>query len=205
MLTEKQIAENEEQIKTLLLSVDSEGMCNLYGHMRNRGFFTAPCSSQYHLACEGGLAQHSLNVYRTMIRLAVALFGEEETAKMMDSIKVCALLHDLGKMGDDFKPNYVPNMVRSKTKNKETGEYDMVQSTSKPYETNKDLLYIPHEVRSLMIIERFAELTDDEKHAIYYHNGKYTHTGYDLKETPLQMLLHFADLWCAKYTEVEPE
>jgi hypothetical protein len=64
-------------------------------------------------------------------------------------------------------------------------------------------LYIPHEVRSVKIASRFIHLTEYEEHAIYYHNGKYTHTGYDLKETPLQMLLHFADLWCSRVLEEE--
>ena len=67
-----------------------------------------------------------------------------------NAIIICALLHDLGKMGDYGKPNYVPNMIKSRKKD-ENGEYPLVQSEAKPYEINKELLYIPHEVRSIAI------------------------------------------------------
>lgn len=82
-----------------------------------------------------------------------------------NAIIICALLHDLGKMGDYGKPNYVPNMIKSRKKD-ENGEYPLVQSEAKPYEINKELLYIPHEVRSIAIAERFIKLTEEEEQAI---------------------------------------
>ena len=30
-------------------------------------FYTAPASTQFHLSCEGGLLQHSLNVYDCLV------------------------------------------------------------------------------------------------------------------------------------------
>lgn len=192
--------ENRYKIIELLNEVKREGIGELIEHMNQNGFFDAPCSGKYHLNVEGGLAQHSLNVYQAMDNLAAA-FGAYNSCLTHENVVVCSILHDLGKMGDHGKANYVEKLVRSKTKNKETGEYDMVRSTAEPFETNKELLYIPHEVRSIEIAERFIKLTEEESHAIYYHNGKYTHVGYDLKETPMQMLLHFADLWVSRVEE----
>lgn len=177
-----------EKIIALLMTVQREGMDKLIEWMDAYGFFTAPCSGAYHLAKEGGLAEHSLNVYNTMKELAESLCAG--TSVTDESIILCALLHDLGKTGDRGKPNYVPNILKSGAK-----------SDSKPYITNKELLYLPHEVKSVIIAERFIELTEEEEHAIYYHNGKYTHTGCDLKETPLQILLHMADLWASRVIE----
>ena len=187
------IEKNKAKIIELLKSVEftpanPAGMDNLIAYMEESGFFTAPCSGQYHLSCEGGLAQHSLNVYYTMRSLNKSLKVNYPDKPII----LCALLHDLGKMGDHNKTNYIPNILKS-------GDL----STSKPYETNKDLLYIAHEIRSVIIAERFIALTEIEEHAIIYHNGKYTHIGYDLKETPLMMLLHFADLWVSRVTEIE--
>lgn len=179
-----------EQIKYLLSESGKTGAEKLFTHMDQEGFFEAPCSGDHHLAKEGGLAEHSLNVYHEMLLL-------DKTFKAgldMGSIIICGILHDIGKMGDYHKPNYVPNILKT------TGK----QSDKKPFETNKDLLYIPHEVRSIAIIERFISLTEDEEFAILYHNGmygdlKYSYSG---KETPLSMILHFADMWVSRITEV---
>lgn len=45
----------KEKIKELLLSTGRKGMDKLIEHMENEGFFTAPCSTRFHLAEEGGL------------------------------------------------------------------------------------------------------------------------------------------------------
>lgn len=188
---------NWSEYKTLLQLTDRKGIDKLINYLDKNGFSESPCSTKYHLNEYGGLLQHSLNVCRTMERLAEVVAPDIPR----DSVRITALLHDIGKIGQHDKPNYIPNMVRSKSKNKETGEYDKVLSTASPFKTNPELAYIPHEVRSVIIASKFIELTEEEEHAIYYHDGKYTHIGYDLKETPLQMLLHFADLWAAKVIE----
>ena len=180
----------KEKIISCLDGLDIDGMSDLIMAMEDGGFFTAPCSGQFHLAEEGGLAKHSLNVLQQMQALNIALNAQLNER----SIVLCAILHDLGKAGDFGKPNYVPNILKS-------GKV----SDSKPYETNKDLLYIDHAIRSVVMAERYIELTEEEEHAIIYHNGKYTHIGYDLKETPLMMILHFADLWVSRVTEIKEE
>ena len=179
----------KEYIIDALKATEIEGIDNLIAAMESEGFFTAPCSGQFHLCKEGGLAEHSYNVLSIMIDLNRVIGGAD-----MKSIILCALLHDLGKMGDHGKANYVPNILKS-------GKV----SDSKPYETNKDLLYIDHAIRSVIIAERYIQLTEEEEHAIIYHNGKYTHIGYDLKETPLMLLLHFADMWASRFVEVDEE
>ena len=47
------------------------------------------------------------------------------------------------------------------------------------------------------------ELTEEEEFAILYHNGLYSELKYSYsgKETPLSMVLHFADLWASRVTE----
>ncbi|MBQ8280672.1 MAG: HD family phosphohydrolase [Roseburia sp.] len=198
----------KQMIIDLLLETERPGMTDLCAHMEEIGFFNAPCSGGNHLACEGGLAEHSYNVYRVMNVDAAHKLSTDEYNSMRDAIIITSLLHDLGKCGDYGKPNYVPNFVRSKKKN-ENGEYELVQSETKPYETNKELLYVPHEVRSIAIAERFISLTEEEEFAILYHNGLYGDFRYAIsgKETPLYLLLHHADMWASRYVEAgkQPE
>lgn len=193
---------NRNTIIDLLNRVSRPGVDALVDCMDASGFFEAPCSTKYHLCVTGGLAQHSLNVYRAMKHLADS-FCTEDNKPRDDSIILCALLHDLGKMGDHFKENYVVNMIKDGKPTKAEPEQKYKQSEAEPFKNNPDLAYIPHEVRSVFLAERYIQLNEDEEHAIYYHNGKYTHIGNDLKETPLQMLLHFADLWCSRVVEIE--
>ena len=70
-------------------------------------FFTAPASARYHSAYEGGLCEHSINVYeclvsyldRDVVREKYKLNYSDET------IAIVALLHDLCKM-NIYKVSY---------------------------------------------------------------------------------------------------
>ena len=80
----------KEKITELLLSTNREGMDKLVEHMENGGFFTAPCSTRYHLSKEGGLAEHSLNVYENALRISGGLGRLEEVLR--DSLIIVSLL-----------------------------------------------------------------------------------------------------------------
>ena len=195
---------NQQEIENLLLSTQRIGMHNLIAEMNFNGFFEAPCSTKYHLHVEGGLAQHSLNVYRTMKELCESFaIGTEITE---DNIIICSLLHDLGKMGDYGKKLYVPNYVRSKSKNKETGEYDQVISEAQPYTHNPDLMGEEHEIKSVLIAERFINLSEEEESAILHHNGLFgkLDSSYGTQlyaKTKLAFLLHTADMYVSRFVE----
>lgn len=181
-----------------------DGMEELLQAMEDGGFYEAPCSGANHLCVAGGLAEHSLNVHRIMKTLAYAL-DAEWAKENEDSIVVCSILHDLGKMGDHGKPNYVENFVNSRRKD-ESGNYIYVRSESKPYETNKELTYEEHEIRSLLIAERHIYLSEDEETAILHHNGLYgkldsSYGNANHCKTKLAYLLHVADMWCSRFVE----
>lgn len=193
----------KERYISLLTSIKRPGVDRLIEYMEEQGFFEAPCSTQYHLAKEGGLLEHSLNVYEVMDTLARRLL-KDDSAKIWKSVIVCSLLHDLGKAGQFGKPGYVENYVDSR-KRDENGNKIMTRSTAKPYVSNVDLFNIPHEVRSVVIANTYIDLTEEEQFAILYHNGLYGDFKYEIqgKETPLYLLLHMADMWCARVVEEE--
>lgn len=171
----------------LLKSTDRKGIDGLIAYMEQSGFFKSPCSTRHHLAEPGGLLKHSLNVYDTAKSLSEALNSRVNA----DSLIIVSLLHDLGKMGDFGKAYYVENVLKSG------------KAAATPYAQNTDLLYVPHEVRSIAIAERFIHLKEDEEHAILTHNGLYGDLKYVIngKETPIYMLLHFADMWASRVLE----
>lgn len=185
----------KEEIEQTLLKTEREGIEDLITCLKVIDYFEAPCSGGNHLAKEGGLAEHSLNVLHVAEKMSVALIGGKNlTKEMQNAIIICSLLHDLGKCGDFRKPNYVPNVLKN-------GKV----SEAKPYETNKELLNVPHEVRSVKLCTLFIDLTEDEEYAILMHNGLYGPLKYEIQgnETPLYMIIHWADMWASRVIEKE--
>lgn len=195
--------EMKDRIEELLWSADRDGMNDLLKRMELMGFYDAPCSTQHHLCKPGGLMEHSLNVCDIALSLVKTLDSELNISD--DSIVICALLHDIGKCGQFDKPNYVPNMIKDGRPTKADPEQKYKQSESKPYETNNELLRVDHEVRALQIISKYIDLTEEESFAILHHNGMYGNLKYALsgKETALQILIHFADMWASRVMEIE--
>ena len=76
-------------------------------------FFTAPASTRFHGACEGGLCMHSLNVYHALHDTFFTEGDSEET------FAICALLHDL------CKANYYKPGTRN-VKNEATGQWEKI-------------------------------------------------------------------------------
>ena len=182
----------KETIENMLRSTEREGIEDLIAYMDKAGFYDAPASTKYHGAYCGALAEHSLNVYNLAFDLATAWLGREWVNDNLNSIIICALLHDLGKAGQYNKPLYVDNILK-------TG-----QSKAQPFKTNDDLMTLDHEIVSVIEASKYIQLTEEEQHAIAYHNGLYTAIGkFNLqgKERPLQMILHFADLWASRVVE----
>ena len=175
-----------------LIKTKRDNIKELIECMEDGGFYESPCSGAHHLAEPGGLLEHSLNV----LTLARDLAKSWESTIPDDSITISALLHDLGKMGDHGKPNYAENYLK-----------DGSRSSAKPYITNTNLVYIPHEVRSVLIAERYIYLSEEEERAILWHNGLYGQFRNDItgKETEPYMIIHFADMWASRITEKEEE
>jgi len=72
-------------------------------------FFTSPSSHKtgyFGLAYNGGLAEYSLKILSTMVKINESLLGEDKF-NLWPLVKV-ALFHNMGKIGNEFAPNYLP-------------------------------------------------------------------------------------------------
>ena len=56
---------------------------------------SSPASTRFHLAKEGGLVEHSLNVANTLLKLREAIAPELS----VESCVIAGLYHDVGKVG----------------------------------------------------------------------------------------------------------
>lgn len=198
----------KERIVELLKTVNRSGVDRLIENMESMGFFEAPCSTQYHLSKPGGLAEHSYNVYCVAKDICFLMQpdGEPLSRELEESLIIICLLHDFGKVGQFSKPNYIPNMLKGRA-TKANPDPEPIQSTSKPYKSNPDLMYVDHEIRSVILAEECIELTEEEQQAILWHNGLYGTFKYQIqgKEFPLYLILHFADIWASRVIEKDGE
>ena len=72
------IEENKEEfLRIARENINRDGIEELLKFLESTDFFTAPCSTKFHLSEKGGLCQHSLNVYDRLLRLAVEEYGED--------------------------------------------------------------------------------------------------------------------------------
>lgn len=180
--------ELKKRFLILAKKVKREGINELLKWLDDSGFYQAPASTNYHLATEGGLVEHSINVCETALKLNETLDNPVDE----ESVIIAALFHDLGKHKYYNKDFYVENILKSGKR-----------SDAKPYERNKEILNIPHEVTSLQLASGFINLTEEETWAILHHNGMYGDLKYSLsgKETPLQIIIHSADMWASRVIE----
>ena len=184
--------DNKKFVVDRLLATKREGMEGLIQYMEEIGFFNAPCSGGNHLCCEFGLVHHTRNVMMAAENIGYALLGKNKYAEIRGSVIIAAALHDLGKCGDYGKQMYVPNILKS-------GK----ASEAKPFKRNPALLPLDHATRSIKLATLFIDLTEEEEFAIRYHDGLYESANYAVKgnETPLYLILHYADLWASRVTE----
>lgn len=178
------------------------GAAKLMDWLEKSDFFDAPASTRHHLSKPGGLAEHSVNVYKRLRKLYMDnptnaeypwISSEEE-----ESIAICGLLHDI------CKANFYT--VEMRNRKNEQGEWEQV-----PFYTVKDQFPFGHGEKSVYIISSFMRLNRDEVMAIRWHMGGFDDTvragSYSMsdafKECPLALLTHLADMQATYLDEVE--
>jgi len=85
---------NREKFIQLCDKIDRPGKAELFEWLESSDFFTAPASRKYHGSYEGGLVEHSLNVYDALVKL-LTIYPEIQVSE--ESIAIVALFHDLCK------------------------------------------------------------------------------------------------------------
>ena len=150
----------EKFIEVYKKHIKREGADKLLEYIISSDFFVAPASCRYHSAYEGGLAEHSLNVYDCLVSYldtdrAKNTFGFSYSN---ESIAIVSLLHDLCKIGVYKKGFRNVKDDKGVWQRVDTFEYD-------------DQLPYGHGEKSVYIITGYMRLTREEAFAIRYHMG----------------------------------
>ena len=149
-------------------------------------WLNSPASTKYHLCRDGGLLEHSVNVAETMLKIRAAIAPNISE----ESCVIVALLHDLGKVGMPGSPQYLVNEPSEK-------QQKYGYKPDSPYRFNKDLTYLSVPIRSLYLVLKHIDLSEQEVQAIIYHDGQYVDDNRSVAthEEPLTLLLQYADSW----------
>lgn len=177
-------------------NIKRDGADKLLDYIMNKtDFFTAPASTRYHGSYEGGLLEHSLNVYDCMKHMMDDPYTKEVYGLECsdETVALISLLHDLCKM-DVYKVDY-------RNAKDENGVWQKV-----PYYAFDDQLPYGHGEKSVYIISGFMRLTRTEAFAIRYHMGfsgeeNKTTIGNALNMYPLAAALYMADMQATFFIE----
>ena len=139
------------------------------------GFFDAPASIKYHGAYKGGLFDHSLATAEALVELTNKL---GLTWTRPSSPYIVGMLHDLCKCD-----NYVVDFETDK------------------YIHNPDLILDGHGEKSIIMIQKFMSLEDEEIACIRWHMGAFekdsnlwNYYGRAVEKYPNVLYAHTADM-----------
>ncbi len=182
---------NKEIFIQLCSKINRAGMVEFLMWLENSDFFTAPASAKYHGSYEGGLVEHSLNVYDALVKL-LTIYPEIQVSE--ESIVIVSLFHDLCKV------NMYEKDVRYRKDEK--GQWASYEA----YTHNEKLHYGGHGSKSVFILQNFIKLTPEEAVAINCHMGSWEdnpNIGAAFEHCPLAWLLHVADESATFITEAK--
>ena len=187
-LTPDVVENNRKMIEELLLSTKRAGIERLVKWLGETDFFTAPASTKYHLSEKGGLAQHSLNVYRLLKgKVDSGLISIPE-----DTVIITALLHDI------CKANFYSVQKRNR---KIDGVWQEIEEWGVD-----DKLPLGHGDKSCYLVQCFIPLKSEEYAMIRYHMGRESDSYSDpfskcAEKFPALVALHTSDMESAFIVE----
>lgn len=193
MLNQEQIQANKQEFQNILREVitlepnKQKGTENLLQWLEGTDFYTAPASTKYHQSYNGGLCEHSLQVYKHLLKI---IKDYELNNIPKSSLIIVALLHDLCKI-NTYK------LGTRNVKNEQTGQWEKV-----PVWEHKNTLHMGHAEKSLFYITQFYQLNNIEYQAILFHMGycdlgnyrTMGETSEAFQENKLAFALHFSDM-----------
>ena len=191
------MTKKEEFIKIFTENIQREGADKLLEYLQSSqsDFFYAPASTRFHGSYEGGLLEHSLNVYYCLKDYLERdrVKNEYNLEYTDESIAIVSLLHDLCKVNC-----YVKGTRNVKDK---AGVWQQVPT----FEYADDMPY-GHGEKSVYIISGFMKLTREEAFAIRYHMGfsgtePQSNVGSAFEKYPLAFALSTADMEATYFLE----
>lgn len=183
------MSEAYERYINLWKSVKRDGIDGLVKFIEKSDMKVAPASTRFHSSYEGGLLQHSLNVYDCLQAKRESPMWKEVLKDVSDETMIITAL------GHDFCKLYFYEKSTRNVKNEDTGRWEKV-----PIFLCNDKYPLGHGSKSVIFIQMFIKLSMEEIMAINWHMGfsvpkeEYSSVGLAFEKYPLALALHEADL-----------
>lgn len=180
----------DDFIRLFTQYIKRPGADSLLAYLESSDFFTAPASTRFHGNYEGGLCEHSVNVWEELVRLLKAY---PEIKVSGESAAIVSLLHDLCKI-DCYKPE-LKSRKTGRTKRDGKPEWEDYIG----YGFEEGFCYGGHGSKSVYLVQRHISLNPEEAVAINCHMGPWDRSpgdyslGNAYENYPLAWLLHVAD------------
>ena len=158
-------------------NISRPGINKLLAYLDSTDFFTAPCSTKFHLNVKGGLCEHSLNVYKALLDIYSAYLIKDnalpdatfvlaynevlpknnnvDDRSIIETLTIISLFHDLCKA----------NYYKQEMKSVKVGN----TWTQQPVYVTDDQLPLGHGEKSVILLEKFIDLSAEEMLAIRWH------------------------------------
>ena len=152
-----------------------------YQWLVDNGFFTAPASVKFHRNYEGGLFDHSYAVTKTLLKLTK---DNKLTWENNRSPYIVGMFHDLCKI-DAYVPLY-----------------------SSGFGYNNKILLNGHGEKSIILLQKFMDLAEEEMLCIRWHMGAYDNKdnwdilGRAIEKYQNVLWTHTADMVAARVLKV---
>lgn len=166
--------------------------------LKNNGFFTAPASTKYHGAYEGGLFVHSIHVTNILLDLTEdchLLWSRPE------SPYIIGMFHDICKR-DLYRHPFRDTVMY--VDGKKVQEID-----TDHWEHNPEVLLKGHGDRSVMLLSEYLHLTMEEILCIRYHMGAFVDKAEwgdytaAIHKYPNVLWTHHADMIASHIVEID--
>jgi len=141
-----------EILEEIEQKIQRPGKSELMKFLKESDFFKAPASTRFHDSSESGLARHSWGVYQ-ILKEKVQRF---QLGTSDETVLVCGLFHDLCKV----------NFYESSTKWAKDRFGNWIQV---PIWKVNDSLPLGHGEKSVIILQNFIRLTEEEQCVIRWH------------------------------------
>jgi hypothetical protein len=202
MLTAEQIQNNyDKHLKIIEHYLGGRAIAckEMLKHMEDN-YVMAPASGKtwFHNAFAGGYVEHVNRVVQYALeqhKLYIKMGGNVDYTE--EELVFAALFHDLGKMGDGDKPNYIPQTDKWRQ-----------DKLSEMYTYNPDLDFMLIPDRSLFILQKFGiKVSQKEFLGIRLHDGVFdkaneayffSNVESSRQKTSIVSVLHTADFLASK-------
>ena len=95
----------DEFINIVKENIHRDGIDNLMNYLESTDFYRSPASTRYHGSYAGGLLEHSLNVYYSLLDELQFIYGKDwEQRYSKESVSIVSLFHDICKI-NRYKPS----------------------------------------------------------------------------------------------------